>query len=213
MTSSPLRLTFDGGTVVVTGGRDEDRADLPGVAFDPRTRTQRAEGRIYRAVVEHLRAARSPTRTTPATTRPTPGPCPSGRDPVPAPDRGGRRRGGRRAAAASSSCRPAPARRSSPSCAIAAGRPARPRRHADHRPDEPVVRRTVSGVRRAGRPARRRRTTTSSRSPSRPTTRPTSTWNAGATVRPAGLRRVPPPAGPDATPRRRSAASPRSASA
>jgi superfamily II DNA or RNA helicase len=54
MTLSPLRLTFDGGTVVVTGGRDEERADLPGLAFDPRTKTDRAEGRFYRRIVEHL---------------------------------------------------------------------------------------------------------------------------------------------------------------
>ena len=60
MTFSPIRLTFDGGTVVVTGGRDEDRADLPGVAFDPRTRTERAEGRGYRAIVEHLIANKIP---------------------------------------------------------------------------------------------------------------------------------------------------------
>jgi len=54
MNYSPLRLTFDGGTVVVTGGRDEDRANLPGVAYDPRTRMERAEGRNYRAIVEEL---------------------------------------------------------------------------------------------------------------------------------------------------------------
>jgi superfamily II DNA or RNA helicase len=53
-TFSPLRLTFDGGTVVVTGGSEEDRANLPGVAFDARTRTQRAEARMYRAIVEYL---------------------------------------------------------------------------------------------------------------------------------------------------------------
>src|SRR6478752_7756822 len=54
MSFAPLRLTFDGGTVVVTGGRDEDRANLPGVAFDPRTKSERAEGRFYRRIVEHL---------------------------------------------------------------------------------------------------------------------------------------------------------------
>jgi len=54
MTSSPLRLTFDGGTVVVTGGSEEDRTGLPGVAFDPRTKTDRAEGRYYRRIVENL---------------------------------------------------------------------------------------------------------------------------------------------------------------
>jgi superfamily II DNA or RNA helicase len=54
MSHSPIRLLFDGGTVVVTGGRDDDRANLPGVSFDPRTRTERAEGRYYRAIVEYL---------------------------------------------------------------------------------------------------------------------------------------------------------------
>jgi superfamily II DNA or RNA helicase len=54
MTFSPLRLAFDGGTVVVTGGSETDRANLPGVAFDSRTGTLRAEGRIYRAIVEYL---------------------------------------------------------------------------------------------------------------------------------------------------------------
>lgn len=60
MTHTPIRLTFDLGTVVVTGGRDEDRAALPGVTFDPRTRTERAEGRTYRAVVEYLIAKKIP---------------------------------------------------------------------------------------------------------------------------------------------------------
>jgi superfamily II DNA or RNA helicase len=54
ITHSPIRLTFDGGTVVVTGGSDDDRANLPGVAHDPRTKTQRAEGRMYRSIVEYL---------------------------------------------------------------------------------------------------------------------------------------------------------------
>jgi superfamily II DNA or RNA helicase len=54
MSESSIRLTFDGGTVVVAGGRDDDRANLPGVTFDPRTRTERAEGRHYRAIVEYL---------------------------------------------------------------------------------------------------------------------------------------------------------------
>ena len=54
MTFTPIRLTFDGGTVIVTGGTDDDRAALPGVAFDTRTKTQRAEARHYRAIVEYL---------------------------------------------------------------------------------------------------------------------------------------------------------------
>lgn len=60
MTFSPIRLTFDGGTVVVTGGSEDDRANLPGVAFDARTRTQRAEGRLYRSIVEYLIARKIP---------------------------------------------------------------------------------------------------------------------------------------------------------
>jgi superfamily II DNA or RNA helicase len=60
MTFSPLRLTFDGGTVVVTGGREEDRAGLPGVAFDARTKTERAEARYYRRIIEALIARKIP---------------------------------------------------------------------------------------------------------------------------------------------------------
>jgi superfamily II DNA or RNA helicase len=51
-----LRLTYDGGTVVVTGGPPALLDSLPGVRFDQRTSRHRAEGRQYRAVVEHLRA-------------------------------------------------------------------------------------------------------------------------------------------------------------
>lgn len=60
MTHTPIRLTFDGGTVVVVGGADEDRANLPGVSFDPRTKTERTEGRFYRAIVEYLIAKKIP---------------------------------------------------------------------------------------------------------------------------------------------------------
>ena len=60
MTLSPIRLTFDGGTVVVTGGTDEDRANLPGIAHDPRTGTQRAEGRMYRPIVEYIISRKIP---------------------------------------------------------------------------------------------------------------------------------------------------------
>lgn len=50
-----MRLTFEGGTVVLEGGDESLQASLP-VTFDPRTRSQRAEARHYRAIVEHLRA-------------------------------------------------------------------------------------------------------------------------------------------------------------
>lgn len=60
MSFAPIRLTYDGGTVVVTGGSDDDRANLPGVEHDPRTRVQRAEGRRYRQIVEALIARKIP---------------------------------------------------------------------------------------------------------------------------------------------------------
>lgn len=47
-----VRLTFDGGTVVVAGAPP----GLPGCRHDPRTNSFRAEARHYRAIVEHLRA-------------------------------------------------------------------------------------------------------------------------------------------------------------
>ncbi|WP_020472220.1 DEAD/DEAH box helicase family protein [Zavarzinella formosa] len=50
----PIQLKFDGGTIIVSDGDADVRSQLPGVSFDPRTRTERAEGRAYRAIVEHL---------------------------------------------------------------------------------------------------------------------------------------------------------------
>lgn len=57
MNEGPIQLRFDGGTLVIAGGLEEQRASLPGSAYDPRTKTTRAEARCYRAIVEHLRAA------------------------------------------------------------------------------------------------------------------------------------------------------------
>ncbi|MCE9531601.1 MAG: DEAD/DEAH box helicase family protein [Planctomycetes bacterium] len=53
---TPILLAFEGGTVVITGGEVAQRKALPNVATDPRTGTERAEGRHYRAIVEYLRA-------------------------------------------------------------------------------------------------------------------------------------------------------------
>lgn len=50
-----IHLAHQAGTVVVTG---PGAADVPGVQPDPRTGSFRAEGRRYRAIVEHLRSAR-----------------------------------------------------------------------------------------------------------------------------------------------------------
>jgi superfamily II DNA or RNA helicase len=51
---APLTLSYDRGTVVVAGGPGGfDFGSLPHVMFDPRTSAYRAQGRHYRAIVEH----------------------------------------------------------------------------------------------------------------------------------------------------------------
>ena len=55
MADEPIQLTYDRGTVVVGGGPEGfEFQSLPGVLFDPRTSTHRAQGRHYRAIVEQL---------------------------------------------------------------------------------------------------------------------------------------------------------------
>ncbi|WP_337174827.1 DEAD/DEAH box helicase family protein [Paludisphaera sp.] len=51
----PLRLVFDRGTVVVEGLAEGQEAPLPGVQFDPRTGSYRAQAIWYRPLVEYLR--------------------------------------------------------------------------------------------------------------------------------------------------------------
>ena len=55
-----IQLRWDSGSVVLTGGEEEDRRALPGVQYDSRTRCDRAEGRWYRAIVEELRRRQLP---------------------------------------------------------------------------------------------------------------------------------------------------------
>jgi superfamily II DNA or RNA helicase len=55
MSDLPVTLSYDRGTVVVSGGPPGFVfTELPGVLFDPRTSTHRAQGRHYRAIVEQL---------------------------------------------------------------------------------------------------------------------------------------------------------------
>jgi superfamily II DNA or RNA helicase len=56
MEPAPIHLTFDGGTLVLTGAEPDRLASLPGCQLDPRCGTYRAEAYHYRAIVEHLRA-------------------------------------------------------------------------------------------------------------------------------------------------------------
>jgi superfamily II DNA or RNA helicase len=63
MPADPLLLTHDRGTVIVSGGPPGFAyPSLPGVLFDPRTNTYRAQGRHYRAIVEHLLREKLPYR-------------------------------------------------------------------------------------------------------------------------------------------------------
>jgi len=55
MSNTPLKIAFEGGTLVLTGGQPDDYVDLPNVQYDPRTTSHRAEARYYRQLVEYLR--------------------------------------------------------------------------------------------------------------------------------------------------------------
>jgi superfamily II DNA or RNA helicase len=58
---APITLAYDRGTVLLGGGpRGFDFLSLPGVLFDPRTSTHRAQGRWYRAIVEQLVRTKQP---------------------------------------------------------------------------------------------------------------------------------------------------------
>jgi superfamily II DNA or RNA helicase len=79
----PIRLTFDGGTVVVTGTDAEQLAALPHVRHDARTDVFRAEAIHYRALVEHLVRAKIPFKDDARAWEKTPWPLRTSRDPFP----------------------------------------------------------------------------------------------------------------------------------
>jgi superfamily II DNA or RNA helicase len=60
MEPTPILLTFDGGTLLVSGAPVEKLTALPHCLLDPRTNVVRAEARHYRAIVEHLRRNKIP---------------------------------------------------------------------------------------------------------------------------------------------------------
>src|SRR5262245_36777169 len=57
MSDATVHLACEEGSLVLTGADPQVLLSLPGVRFDPRTQSHRAEGRSYRAIIEHLRAA------------------------------------------------------------------------------------------------------------------------------------------------------------
>jgi superfamily II DNA or RNA helicase len=60
MSDTPILLTFEAGTIVLTDGPGEVLASLPGVRLDPRTNNHRAPAMHYRNIVEEIRARKLP---------------------------------------------------------------------------------------------------------------------------------------------------------
>ena len=83
MDLAPIHLAFEGGTLVVTGATPNILAALPYCRHDPRTDVYRAEGRYYRALVEHLRREKHAYKDEARTWNATPWPLRTSRDPFP----------------------------------------------------------------------------------------------------------------------------------
>src|SRR5579884_271438 len=83
MDDPEIRLSFDGGTVVVSGPDAAPLARLPGCRHDPRSGVIRAEARCYRAIVETLREHHLRYRDEARSWQPTPWPLRTSRDPFP----------------------------------------------------------------------------------------------------------------------------------
>jgi superfamily II DNA or RNA helicase len=79
----PIHLGFDGGTLLLSGGTPDQLAALPGCRIDPRSGSHRAEGRHYRAIVEHLRDRGIAHLDEARAWQPTPWSLRTSRDPFP----------------------------------------------------------------------------------------------------------------------------------
>jgi superfamily II DNA or RNA helicase len=55
MQASAIRISYEGGTLLITGADADVLQALPGCRHDPRSGSIRAEARHYRALIEHLR--------------------------------------------------------------------------------------------------------------------------------------------------------------
>lgn len=71
MEPAPIHLTFDGGTLLVSGADPERLAALPGCRLDLRCNAYRAEAHHYRALVEHLRRHKVPYKDEARSYQPT----------------------------------------------------------------------------------------------------------------------------------------------
>ncbi|MBY0527280.1 MAG: DEAD/DEAH box helicase family protein [Gemmataceae bacterium] len=83
MDPSPIQLTFDGGTVIVRGAPMDVLTALPGCRFDARSDSVRAEGRHYRALMEHLVKHKVPYDDKARAYEKTPWPLHTSREPFP----------------------------------------------------------------------------------------------------------------------------------
>jgi superfamily II DNA or RNA helicase len=78
-----ITLTFDRGTLLLSGATPERLTALPGVRFDARTDSYRTEARHYRAIVEALREAQTAYRDNARDFQPKPWPLLAAREPFP----------------------------------------------------------------------------------------------------------------------------------
>jgi superfamily II DNA or RNA helicase len=78
-----IKLTFDRGTLVLTGAPAAVLATLPFCQFDARSDVHRVEPRHYRALVEHLRNLKMPYQDEARAYQQTPWPLRTSRDPFP----------------------------------------------------------------------------------------------------------------------------------
>lgn len=83
MDDGVIRLTFDGGTLVLTGPDPGVLAALPGCRLDSRLGMIRAEARCYRAIVETLRDCRLAYQDEARSWQQSPWPLRTSRDPFP----------------------------------------------------------------------------------------------------------------------------------
>ncbi len=83
MNDATIHLRFDAGTLLLEGSSAEVLTSLPGVQFDARTRTHRAQGRAYRAIVETLLERKLAFQDEARVYQKTPWPLRTSRDPFP----------------------------------------------------------------------------------------------------------------------------------
>lgn len=81
--SDTIHLSYHEGTLLVCGAEPSVLTTLPGVWHDSRTNEHRAEGRSYRALVEHLRSTGVAYVDQARAWGPTPWPLRTSRDPFP----------------------------------------------------------------------------------------------------------------------------------